>query len=199
MSTLALALGILTLAKPIATPLPAYPPNATAGAVVVAALDVSSGRVERVSIVGGREPFAASARVALSGWRFPASIRRLRIGVVVAFRSPYLAFPGGTGELTVPASARPSDMPFPTRIVEPPYPPNAAGDGAAVVRLAIDATGSVVEATAIRNSGSLTGSCVDAARRWTFAPALDAARRPTASETFVVCVFRSPVIPSNSR
>jgi hypothetical protein len=197
-SSLTLALGILTLAGPTAAPVPAYPPNAVGGGVVVAILEVVSGRVGRVAITGGQEPFASSARGALAGWRFPASIRRAEVPVVVAFRSPNLALPGGSGDLPVPASARPANVPFPTRVLEPAYPPNMLGDGAAIVRLGIDAGGNVREAAALGQSGGLASACLDAARQWRFAPAVDLRRQPAASEAFAVCVFRAPVVSTSS-
>ncbi|PYV08893.1 MAG: hypothetical protein DMG07_24500 [Acidobacteria bacterium] len=181
MRWISLALGLLSVASPISVSDPAYPPNAVAGAAVVAGLDVRGGLVSRVEILGGSEPFAAAARQALAGWRFPPSVARARVAVVVCFSSPNLTAATRPAEYALPTARSGPEMPFPVRIVEPGYPPDASGGGAVTLRLQVDAAGAVQKVESIKTLGSFTEAATAAVSKWRFAlfrPPVIAPQRP---------------------
>lgn len=161
---------------------------------MVAALDVRAGAVSRVEILGGSEPFAAATRQALAAWRFPPSVARARVAVVVCFSSPNLVAATRRAEYALPSARSGPEMPFPLRIVEPGYPPNASGGGAVTLRLQVDAAGAVRKVESIKTLGSFTEAATAAVSKWRFAPAVDAESRAHEAEALAVMVFRPPVI-----
>src|SRR5262245_24581681 len=190
LSLLLAALLVPTSARP-----PAYPPNAVEGGAVVAALTIVSGSVTQVDVLTGDEPFSGVARTALAAWRFRPEVVRARTIAVVCFRNPTPLTVAGMGEYTFSAATRtgPKGLPFPTRVVEPPYPADAAGEGSAVLNLKLGARGEVLGVEPVTGRGALAEACKGTVSRWSFAPASDPQGRPVAAEALVVCVFRTPV------
>lgn len=188
-------LFFLAFADPTWIQDPVFPPNTFKGGTVVATLRVDAGAVTKVEILVGEEPFEASARVALSSWRFPREHQDANIPVIVHFRNPNLYHAGAAWEqMKLPVKhGRGPVPPYPTRISAPAYPPNVVGQGSVVVRLDVNPQGGVSGAHPVMELGALTKPCIDAMSQWQFEPALDRNQRPTASSVYAVCVFRFPV------
>ena len=190
-------LGLLLLSgmRPVSVVDPAYPPNVLAGGTVIATLSVNKGSVEGVTIVSGDEPFAGSVMAALKAWRFSPDVGA-RIPVVVYFRSPNLITASPAAQMIDPphGSRRDRTLAYPVKVVDPVYPPNALGQGGAVVRLEIDQSGKVTRVDPLKSSGALTESFANAAREWRFLPAEDGKGHPVPSEALAVCVYRFPVV-----
>ena len=192
MAWIALALGLLTLAPPSVVTDPVYPPNAVAGGAVVAALEIQKGAVTAVEILSGAEPFAGSVRQALSTWRFPAMVVRARVPVVVVFAGPNLLPAASAGESRPRGTRRSDDLPLPSRLSEPVYPPNAWGGGAVTLRLEIDPSGAVRRSAVVKALGAFTDAAREAIAQWRFTPA----RPGRSDEALAVVVFRPPVLSS---
>ena len=129
---------------------PEQPPLASAGGLTILELDVAaSGIVTDTIVLDEAAPFTEVIQKAAVLWRFrPAEIDGAAIQskalVVGVFRPPMLM---GAG-LPKPKSVRPASegVPYPVATAMPEYPPNALYEGVAVVEVAIDTAGAVVEA-----------------------------------------------------
>ncbi len=178
---------------------PAYPQNAQGGATAVFAVSYDAGVVSYAAALAGEGPFAASARQAVSAWRFEPAASGTAL-VVVCYRRPELFAVGSPPVQVLSPRGSGPRLPFPTEVVEPAYPPDAIAAGSVVLHLEISADGAVRSADVVRRLGGLTQTSVEAVRRWRFAPAHDSRGRPVASEAYAVLVFRTPVIvPSQTR
>jgi TonB family protein len=192
--TLAIISCVLAVAltKPISVVEPAYPPNAVAGGTVVATLQIVSAEVREVTILTGDEPFASSTRVALKSWQFSPGDAHIRLPVIVSYRNPaLLTSAAAVQNLSPPALTKENQsLPYPIQIVESGYPPNALGQGSAVLQISIDAAGSVARVETVKSLGSLTEACTSAVRKWRFRPAQNRQGRRIPSDAFAVCVYR---------
>ncbi len=168
-----------------------YPPDAATGGTVVASLS-GSGSGTRVRVLSGEEPFLSAVSGALSGWRLPEE-GESRL-VVVKFRQPGLFAVGSPSQKIPRPVTSVGAMPFPRTVTEPAYPPNAVGEGSVVLRVGLGSSGSVETVETLKGLGELTDSGVDAVKAWSFEPARDLSGRPTASEAYVIFVFRTPVL-----
>jgi hypothetical protein len=63
-----------------------------------------------------------------------------------------------------------------------------------VLRLNVNAEGSVSKVRIVKDLGDITGACAAAARSWRFVPALDSKGAIVPSEVYAVCVVRRPVV-----
>ncbi len=173
-----------------------YPPDAASGGTVAALLSLTSGAVTRVDILSGGEPFVSAASSALRGMRVAEDPGMERMLAVVNYREPGL-FALGDPNQPVPApTSVPASIPYPETVTQPAYPPNAAGEGAVILRVAISATGNVEKVETVKSQGILTESGLDALKSWTFTPARDSRGRPVASAAYIIFVFRAPVLTS---
>ncbi len=188
-----LAFLLLSFTEGLTVVSPAYPPNAFSGGTVVAMLRVSSGSVQRVDIIQGDQPFVDPVRSALASWRFRDAGANSAL-VVVDFRTPNMYATGSTSRdlsLSRPAAA----SVFPTRVVEPAYPPNSLGEGSVVLRLSINEAGSVTKTEVVQGLGNLTEACVAAAKNWKFSFRRGTqGAAPASSDAFAVFVIRRPVL-----
>jgi TonB family protein len=85
-----------------------------------------------------------------------------------------------------------SDVPYPTSIVFPRYPPRGLGSHMVLVEIELDAGGSMVDAKIISSAQGFDAEALDAARRWRWRPA----RRKggaVASVAYILFGFREPV------
>lgn len=124
-----------------------------------------------------------------------AMTERIESKVLVAglFRPPTLNTPT-LGEPILDVAAPSTDVPFPTQVVQPPFPPNAAGPGVVLIEVRIDTYGRVVDALARQSSPPFDGAARDAALQWTFRPATIAGR-PVPSVAYIIFGFPLPVGP----
>jgi hypothetical protein len=171
---------------------PAFPPMAISGGTVVAQLRLADGIVEAVDILSGEEPFASSCKTALAQWQLPSEKNGDAI-VVVHFRHPDL-FDYANSEEKIRFVEPKGSLPYPKRIVGPPYSPQMMAQGCVILKTAISAKGSVLDIQVLKTLGALTDSGVDAVKKWEFIPAEDSRGMGTISNAYVVLVFRFPVI-----
>ena len=174
-----------------------YYPSAIRGGNVVAVLETSKGGfVKRVVVLYGDEPFVEPTRSALVQWRLQSE-SDMPVLVVVNFRDPYLTMESsgngvvlGPQDYTIKAARYHSNVPVPTFVVDPFYPPSLVVMGAAVLQLKIKSSGAVGVVRAVQELGDLTKSAIEAVKKWTFIPARDQANNVVASSAFAVCVYR---------
>jgi hypothetical protein len=189
-----LALGFLlfAIAQAVTVVGPGYPPMAVDGGTVVALLHISTGSVSGIEVLQADNPFGDAAKTALSGWRFKDSDDG-NVLVVFSFRAPTLY---STGDSTRHLSAaKPvTGLAYPKTVVEPAYPPTSQAEGSVVLRLNVNADGSVSKVRIVKDLGDITGACAAAARSWRFVPALDIKGISIPSEAYAVCVVRRPVL-----
>jgi TonB family protein len=171
---------------------PVYPPYAIGGGTVVAQVTVAGGAVKKIGFLSGTEPFVSSCKDALARWSLLSDSNGREL-IVVHFRSPQVYSTGGV-EQRIGYSKQAESLPYPRRVVEPAYPPMGSGQGSVTLRADISADGRVAGLRVVKSLGAFTEMSMDAVRRWEFVPARDSRDKATASHTYVVLVFRSPVM-----
>ncbi|GMR24041.1 MAG: hypothetical protein BMS9Abin37_2530 [Acidobacteriota bacterium] len=175
---------------------PEQPPLASAGGLTFLELDIApSGIVTDAIVLDEAAPFTEVIQKAAVLWRFqPAEIDggaiRAKALVVGVFRPPILmgaVLPG-------PKSVRPPSegVPYPVATSMPEYPPNALYEGVAVVEVAIDTGGAVVEAKMLSPEEGYDEVALEAAWGFRFRAARYEGR---AVESFALIFFgfRQPV------
>jgi len=176
---------------------PVQPPLASAGGLTMLELDIAaSGIVTDAIVLDEAAPFTEVVRKAAVLWRFrPAEIDGAAVQskalVVGVFRPPILM---GAG-LPEPKSLRPAaeGIPYPITTAMPEYPPNALYEGVAVVEVAIDTRGAVVEARMLSPEEGYDEVALEAAQGFSFRAAQYEGR---GVESFAIIFFgfRQPVI-----
>jgi hypothetical protein len=171
--------------------------TAVAGAAALELTLDERGTVSNVDVLKDLEPFTSLLKESTGSWRFePArengSAVETRVLVGGLFRPRMLLFPNPGP----PSGLRqePSDeVPFPTGIEVPPYPPMAVGSGIVIVEIEVDETGAIGAARARSGEGSpFADAAVASARQWTFRSALRK-NRPVRGYAYVVFSFPQPV------
>jgi hypothetical protein len=185
-------LGLLVISSSEVFVDPEYPPNTVSGGTVIAEVHSVSGKVERLIIHSGEEPFVSSAKSALSQWRLHADEAGDDI-VILHFRQPNLYRLGDAGEKISGAKPKRS-LPYPRNIVGPAYPAQSLGQGSVILKIGISSEGRVAEIHSERSVGSLTDVSIDAVRKWDFLPAEDDRGIAKASSAYAVLVYQLPVI-----
>ena len=169
---------------------PEQPPLASAGGLTILELDIApSGIVTDAIVLDDASPFTEVIRKAAVLWRYrPAEIDGAAIPskalVIGVFRPPNLM----GARLPEPKSVRPpSDgVPYPSATSMPEYPPHALYQGVAVVEVAIDTAGAVVEAKMLSREEGFDEAVLDAAGAFRFRAARHDGR---AVESFALIFF----------
>ena len=174
----------------------AIPYRTAAAAIVGVELTVDArGRVADVRSLVDVEPFTDVLRNSVRSWSFDAARgggQRAESHVLVAgvFRPAMLMFP--RPDVPNQVDAQPSDdIPFPTSVEVPNYPPNAIGSAYVLVEVEVGESGSV---TSTKTMGQTTGfddAALQAARAWTFRPARQDGRS-VSGFVYLVFAFRQP-------
>ena len=174
----------------------AIPYRTAAAAIVGVELTVDArGRVADVRSLVDVEPFTDVLRNSVRSWSFDAARgggQRVESHVLVAgvFRPAMLMFP--RPDVPKQVDAQPSDdIPFPTSVEVPNYPPNAIGSAYVLVEVEVGESGSV---TSTKTMGPTTGfddAALQAARAWTFRPARQDGRS-VSGFVYLVFAFRQP-------
>jgi TonB family protein len=99
------------------------------------------------------------------------------------------------GEQPKTVAAASSDVPFPTSIVTPLFPPTAVNPGVALVEVRVDENGSVTEAKIRVSAPGFDSAALDAARQWKFRAAKPAGTS-VPSVAYIVFGFPVPTSPS---
>jgi TonB family protein len=75
------------------------------------------------------------------------------------------------GEPIKDVAAASDDIPFPTSVVTPPYPPGTMSPGVVLVEVRVDASGNVTDAKLRIPSAGFESAALSTARQWKFRPA----------------------------
>jgi len=186
----AAAAGTHTPVRLLSASVPASPMNAQSGGI--AAFDVTvdeTGSVTAADVVQDVAPFGATLGEALRRWRFePARDQgravRSRVLVLGFFRPPELA-------VIAPARPRykdttaPAELPWPTSVTVPPYPPNALGSGKVVLEVDVSEEGKVTATHVVDPGSPFDSAATGAAQAWTFRPASRGGRAAAARAYFI--------------
>ena len=199
-SSMAMMLAVSASAQTGFTPprllsaaVPPSPMGAQSGGI--AAFDVTldeRGSVAAVEAVQDFAPFGDLLREAVRGWTFePARDQgravRSRVLVLGFFRPPELA-------VMAPPRPRykdtvaPPELPWPTSVTVPPYPPNALGSGKVVLEVDISAEGKVSSSRVLNPGSPFDSAATGAAQAWAFRPA-SRNGRPSATRAFFIFSF----------
>lgn len=183
------------------------PPMTAGGGEVLLELEVAaSGEVTGVTTLRTTPPFGDLLRQAASGWRFeparevqedPDAPIAVDSKVLVAgfFRPPTLYNAPARGDVPKDVAPPSAEVPFPTTMFAPLYPPTAYlhMSQTVVIELEVGAEGKVASSKVIRKAEGLNAAAEDAAREWRFR----AARRngkAVRSFAYIVFGFREPVV-----
>jgi TonB family protein len=167
----------------------------TAGMVLLDLTVSERGAVTDVRMVKDVPPFGELTKSSIASWRFdPARDNRVatdsRVLVIGLYRPPAMLFPLPDVP-SAPAADNDDAVPFPTKLVVPPYPPNRIGSTSVLVVLDIDERGGVTSAQTIGSETGFDDSAVSTARQWEFRPAMEQGRA-VASRAYMIVSFRQP-------
>jgi TonB family protein len=90
-----------------------------------------------------------------------------KVLVAGVFRPPTVMGPT-FGDPIRDVAAASNDIPFPTSIVTPPFPPMVVSPGVVLVEVSVDASGRVTDAKTRIPAAGFDSAALDAARQWTF-------------------------------
>jgi TonB family protein len=86
------------------------------------------------------------------------------------FRPPATAFAAPDAPRYKDAVA-PEELPWPTSVAVPPYPPNALGNGMVVLEADVSERGTVTRTRVLSRAGPFDAAAGDALAKWAFRPA----------------------------
>jgi len=161
----------------------------------IAAYDVKideHGSVTSAEIVQDVQPYGAMLGDDVRGWRFeparkdghPAPSRVLVLGF---FRPPELMFAAPEAP-KYKSTVAPDEIPWPTAVTVPPYPPNALGSGKVVMEGDVSDGGAVSAVRVLSPPGAFDGAATQTLQQWRFRPA-ERGNRDVASRAFFVFSF----------
>jgi len=191
----AIVLGAQAPAAPqfLSGTVPGLPQSALGGGEVLVELTIArDGRVSRATPLRTTPPFTEMVVEAVSDWRFAplgAMEPDARVLVAAVYRPPVLLGPT-LGAIPRDDAVPSPEVPFPTAIVMPPFPPMAASGGVVLLEAEVDDTGTVTQARVVRSQPPFDDLAADTARQWKFRPA---APRPQIETTHVFIIFGFPL------
>ena len=177
-------------------PLPTIPTHAVGGGEVVLEVRVTrSGSVNGVTVLRTTAPFTDLLSTAVQAWRFQPAQKdgpvESAVLVAAVFRPPTFDAPTlGKGASNVATPGR--EIPFPTKMVTPLYPPRAIDNLAVLVEARIGSSGNVTDAKIVGRTSGFDDAAVKAAREWIFRAA-ESESGPVPSIAYIVFGFRQPV------
>ena len=168
-------------------------PNAQSGGV--AACDVAvteTGSVGAVAVVQDMAPYSDVLTQSLPKWRFEPAREKghgvaAKVLVLWLARPPLTAFPAPANP-RYKGTVAPDSLPWPTSIAVAPYPPGALGSGIVILEADISSQGHVTATHRHSATSAFDGAADDAARKWTFRPAL-VHNREAASRAVLIFSF----------
>jgi TonB family protein len=185
------------------------PPMTLGGGEVLLELGVAaSGEVSDVTVLRTTPPFGDLLVTAVRGWRF-APAREVqedadvpvdvdsKVLVVGFFRPPTFYDAPARGEVPVDVAPPTREVPFPTTMVAPLYPPQVYFHMSQTVGVEVEVglKGEVTSSKVVRpaESADLSASAMDAAKEWRFRPARRDGRT-VRSVAYIVFGFRELVV-----
>jgi TonB family protein len=177
----------------LAAELEAAPWNVTSGGI--AAFDVkidARGSVTSTDLVQDVAPYSGMLREALPSWRFEPAREGghavpSRVLVLGFFHPPATSFAAPENPRYKDTKA-PAELPWPTSVVVPPYPPNALGSGKVVLEADISNHGRITRTHVLTPPTAFDSAASDSLRQWQFRPA-NRGNRDVASRAFFVFSF----------
>jgi len=182
-------------------PLPQVPEHAVSGGEVILQVSVTRGGiVNAIDVARSAATFTEVMTAAVRGWRFqPAEDSGpvdSKVLVAAVFRPPTLYAPSTTSVANDVTSLS-RDVPSPTRIVTPSYPPQSIGNQAVLVEVHVAAAGAVTSADVLGAASGFDDAALRAARSWTFRPA-EVAGAPAPAVAYIIFGFRQPITTSGN-
>jgi TonB family protein len=177
-------------------PVEAIPIRTAAAGIVLSEVSVDErGSVTDVRILMGVDPFTEVIRKSVERWRFaPARENGRMVGTHVLvgglFRPPAILFARPSVE-DRPHPDPSNVVPFPTGVAVPSYPPMAIGSAYVLVEVELSEDGSVDGAHVVSPKSGFDDAALDAARGWSFRPALRE-NEPVAAYAYLIFLFRQP-------
>jgi TonB family protein len=161
----------------------------------IAAFDVAldeRGNVKGATLVQDVAPYAALLGEALPSWTFEparAGGRAVasRVLVLGFFRPPVLSFAAPDNPRYKQTQA-PPEIPWPTEVGVPPFPPNVLGDGKVLVEADVSAEGAVTATRVVWPGTPFDSAAEQAAKQWKFRAA-SREGRPVAARVFLLFSF----------
>lgn len=178
-------------------PVEAIPIRTAAAGIVLAEVSLNErGGVTGIRMLQDVEPFTEVIQKSVQRWRFAPAREKGRMAathVLVAglFRPAMLTFPAPPIEEGGPDPDPSNDVPFPTGVAIPPYPPNAIGGAYVLVEVKLTREGTHEDARVISPNTGFDSAALDAARGWSFRPALRE-NEPVPAYAYLLFLFRQP-------
>ena len=165
-----------TLPRLLSFEIPAQRHTVQSGGIVAYDLKLDEkGAVTSAEIVQDVAPYGAVLGATVRSWRFEPAREGgravpSRVLLLGFFRPPALTF-------AAPANPRykttvaPDEIPWPTSVAVPPYPPNALGGGMVVMEADVSDGGAVTGTRVLSTAGAFDGAATEAVKKWVFRPA----------------------------
>jgi len=168
--------GAATLPRLVKAELGPAPWSVQSGGI--AAIDVKideKGAVTAADIVQDVAPYGAMLDEAVPSWAFEparegARAVPSRVLVLGFFRPPLTHFAAPDKPL-YKGTVAPPELPWPTSVVVPPYPPGALGNGKVILQADISESGLVTAASVLSPPTAFDSASADALKQWHFRPA----------------------------
>jgi TonB family protein len=179
--------------------LPAIPVLGVGGGALI--LEVGVGRdggVHGIKVSRSALPFAEAVIATVKEWRFrPAGEAAAPVDstvlVAAVFRPPQVYAPSVSTPTQDDGSAS-KDVPFPLKIVTPPFPPRARMGGVELVEVRVGSQGNVTGVKVVRSAPGFDNVAIQAAHGWTFRPA-QVAGTNVPGLVYVIFGFPQPITP----
>jgi TonB family protein len=156
----------------------------------------ATGHVEAVAAAQAT-PGPSLLSPAVADWQFQTATESgaavaSRVLVAAIVRAP--EWYDDTIPSTVPMdfTERSGEIPFPTTITAPVYPPFAVADAVAIVEVFVDPDGRVSAARLVNRAEAFESAALSAARSWLFQPA-QRNGQPVSAYAYLVFGFRRPL------
>ncbi len=187
------AQGLTSPPRLVTAELGLAPWNVNSGGI--AAFDVkidATGSVLSADVVQDVAPYGVMLAEALPTWRFEPAREGgravpSRVLVLGFFRPPLTSF-AAPDKPRYKNTTAPAELPWPTSVAVPPYPPNALGSGKVVLEAELSDRGRVTQTRVLTPPSPFDSAAADSLRQWQFRPA-SRGNRDVSSRAFLVFSF----------
>ncbi len=181
---------------------PELPPLAANGGLVGLELRIApSGIVKEAIVIDDSPPFTEEIKKVVRLWIFHPEREdgaRVdgRVAVIALFRGPTLV--GGGSPPPERISSPSPEIPYPTSIATPAYPPRALYSGVVMLELEVDETGEVTHVEVLDDEEGFAPVAVETAGKFRFRPAKSDGR-PVFSRALLIFGFPQPLTTRRPR
>jgi TonB family protein len=174
---------------------PEIPPLAAEGGLAGIELRVTaSGIVREAIVIDDSPPYSESIQKAARQWTFQGA--EGPVAVVGLFRAPTLL--GGAPPPPRRLASPSPEVPYPTSIATPAFPPQALESGVVMLEVEVDEKGGVEEVEILADAEGFSAAAVEAARKFRFKPA-ERDGRAVRARAILIFGFSQPVTPGLRR